>query len=70
MVGYGDDFTQTTIIELKYNYNVTEYTKGNGYAMVSLVFQLLINSAEIIKLKAANILLTRLNFYFPGIMFE
>lgn len=35
MVGYGSDFLQTTIIELKYKYNVKEYTKGNGYAMVS-----------------------------------
>ncbi|KAK9907201.1 hypothetical protein M0R45_002203 [Rubus argutus] len=36
MVGYGSDFLQTTIIELKYKYNVKEYTKGNGYAMVAI----------------------------------
>ncbi|PRQ31888.1 putative lactoylglutathione lyase [Rosa chinensis] len=36
MVGYGSNYTQTTVIELKYNFNVTEYTKGNGYAQVAI----------------------------------
>ncbi|XP_050369816.1 lactoylglutathione lyase GLX1-like [Argentina anserina] len=36
MVGYGTNYTQTVVIELKYNFNVTEYTKGNGYAQVAI----------------------------------
>ncbi|CAB4277860.1 unnamed protein product [Prunus armeniaca] len=36
MLGYGSNFTETTIIELKYNYNVTQYTRGNGYAQVAI----------------------------------
>ncbi|KAI6687517.1 hypothetical protein NL676_024345 [Syzygium grande] len=35
MVGYGSDQTQTTVIELKYNFNMTEYTTGNAYVQVS-----------------------------------
>lgn len=34
MVGYGDDEMKTTVLELTYNYGVTEYTKGTGYAQV------------------------------------
>lgn len=37
MVGYGSKLTQTTVLELRYNYNVTEYTKGDGYAQVSRI---------------------------------
>ena len=37
MVGYGSNLTQTTVIELRYNYNVTEYTKGDGYAQVCCI---------------------------------
>ncbi|KAF8024031.1 hypothetical protein BT93_F1284 [Corymbia citriodora subsp. variegata] len=36
MVGYGSDQTQTTVIELKYNYNVTEYTAGNAYIQAAI----------------------------------
>ncbi|XP_008226879.1 PREDICTED: putative lactoylglutathione lyase isoform X2 [Prunus mume] len=36
MLGYGSNFTETTIIELKYNYNVTQCTRGNGYAQVAI----------------------------------
>ncbi|XP_018730799.2 lactoylglutathione lyase GLX1-like [Eucalyptus grandis] len=36
MVGYGSDQTQTTVIELKHNYNVTEYTAGNAYVQAAL----------------------------------
>ena len=35
MVGYGDDEYTTTVLELTYNYGVTEYTKGTGYGQVS-----------------------------------
>lgn len=37
MVGYGDDEMKTTVLELTYNYGVTEYTKGTGYARYILV---------------------------------
>jgi hypothetical protein len=33
MMGY-DDEDKTTVIELTYNYGVTEYSKGNAYAQV------------------------------------
>ncbi|EPS60521.1 lactoylglutathione lyase, partial [Genlisea aurea] len=34
MLGYADEH-ETTVLELTYNYGVTEYTKGNAYAQVS-----------------------------------
>lgn len=36
MMGYADEY-ETTVLELTYNYGVTEYTKGNAYAQVSLI---------------------------------
>jgi lactoylglutathione lyase len=33
MMGYADEY-ETTVLELTYNYGVTEYTKGNAYAQV------------------------------------
>ncbi|KAK3423986.1 hypothetical protein EUGRSUZ_F00747 [Eucalyptus grandis] len=36
MVGYGSDQTQTTVLELKYDYNVTELTAGNAYVHVAI----------------------------------
>ena len=37
MVGYGE-MNETTVLELIYTYNVTEYTKGNGFVEVSEAF--------------------------------
>lgn len=34
MMGYADEY-ETTVLELTYNYGVTEYTKGNAYAQVA-----------------------------------
>lgn len=34
MMGYADEY-ETTVLELTYNYGVTEYSKGNAYAQVS-----------------------------------
>lgn len=34
MMGYADE-NETTVLELTYNYGVTEYTRGNAYAQVS-----------------------------------
>jgi hypothetical protein len=33
MLGYADE-DKTTVLELTYNYGVTEYSKGNAYAQV------------------------------------
>ena len=33
MLGYAEEH-ETTVLELTYNYGVTEYTKGNAYAQV------------------------------------
>lgn len=35
MLGYAEEH-ETTVLELTYNYGVTEYTKGNAYAQVRL----------------------------------
>ena len=37
MMGYAEE-CETTVLELTYNYGVTEYTKGNAYAQVRIVF--------------------------------
>lgn len=34
MMGYDDEY-KSTVVELTYNYGVTEYTKGNAYAQVT-----------------------------------
>ena len=34
LLGYAEEH-ETTVLELTYNYGVTEYTKGNAYAQVS-----------------------------------
>lgn len=36
MMGYAPEH-ETTVLELTYNYGVTEYTKGNAYAQVGLL---------------------------------
>lgn len=35
MMGYAEE-KETIVLELTYNYGVTEYTKGNAYAQVAL----------------------------------
>nr|XP_023902339.1 lactoylglutathione lyase GLX1-like [Quercus suber]POE48197.1 lactoylglutathione lyase [Quercus suber] len=50
MVGYGSNLTQTTVLELRYNYNVTEYTKGDGYAQVAIGTDDVYKSAAAVKL--------------------
>lgn len=40
MMGYADEL-ETTVLELTYNYGVTEYTKGNAYAQVNLSYTFL-----------------------------
>ncbi|XP_030453662.1 lactoylglutathione lyase GLX1-like isoform X1 [Syzygium oleosum] len=64
MVGYGSDQTQTTVIELKYNYNVTEYTAGNAYVHAA------IGTDDVYKSAAAVALVTQelggMTVHLPG----
>ncbi|BBN68939.1 glyoxalase I homolog, partial [Prunus dulcis] len=41
---------QTTILELTYNYGVTEYTKGNAYAQIAIGTDDVYKSAEVVNL--------------------
>ncbi|XP_039131551.1 lactoylglutathione lyase-like [Dioscorea cayenensis subsp. rotundata] len=52
MMGYADEY-ETTVLELTYNYGVTEYTKGNAYA------QLAISTEDVYKSGAAVELVTK-----------
>ncbi|PSS10374.1 Lactoylglutathione lyase [Actinidia chinensis var. chinensis] len=49
MMGYADQF-KTTVFELKYNYGVTEYTKGNGYVQVAISTDDVYKSAAVVSL--------------------
>ncbi|CAA7394351.1 unnamed protein product [Spirodela intermedia] len=49
MLGYADEH-DTTVLELTYNYDVTEYTKGNAYAQVAISTEDVYKSAEAVKL--------------------
>lgn len=43
MLGYGPE-DKNVVMELTYNYGVTEYDKGNAYAQVILITRLLLAS--------------------------
>ncbi|CAI0431097.1 unnamed protein product [Linum tenue] len=45
MMGYADE-DKTTVLELTYNYGVTEYTKGNAYAQIAIGTDDVYKSAE------------------------
>ncbi|KAJ6401940.1 hypothetical protein OIU84_014088 [Salix udensis] len=47
MVGYADEY-QTIVLELTYNYGVTEYTKGNAYAQIAVSTDDVYKSAEVV----------------------
>ncbi|XP_078437174.1 lactoylglutathione lyase GLX1-like [Wolffia australiana] len=47
MLGYAEEH-ETTVLELTYNYDVTEYTKGNAYAQVAISTTDVYKSAEIV----------------------
>ncbi|XP_056159693.1 lactoylglutathione lyase GLX1-like [Syzygium oleosum] len=49
MMGYADEY-ETTVVELTYNYGVTEYTKGNAYAQLAISTDDVYKSGEVIKL--------------------
>jgi len=49
MLGYAEEH-ETTVLELTYNYGVTEYTKGTAYAQVAISTDDVYKSAEVVKL--------------------
>ncbi|XP_068322565.1 lactoylglutathione lyase GLX1-like [Pyrus communis] len=49
ILGYKEE-DQTTILELTYNYGVTEYTKGNAYAQIAIGTDDVYKSAEAVNL--------------------
>eukprot|EP00898_Chlorokybus_atmophyticus_P003099 jgi/Chlat1/3790/Chrsp259S03922 len=48
MLGYGPE-KENTVLELTYNYGVTEYTKGTAYAQIALSTQDVYKTAEAVK---------------------
>ncbi|XP_052183085.1 lactoylglutathione lyase GLX1-like [Diospyros lotus] len=53
LMGYTNEFD--TVLELKYDYGVTEYTKGNGYAQVAITTDDVYKSVEVVKAVAAEL---------------
>merc|ERR1711966_375396 len=49
MMGYADEY-ETTVLELTYNYGVTEYTKGTAYAQIAISTEDVYKSAEVVSL--------------------
>ncbi|KAA8525268.1 hypothetical protein F0562_007123 [Nyssa sinensis] len=64
MMGYGPE-DKNTVLELTYNYGVTEYDKGNGYAQIAIGTDDVYKTAEAIKLSGGRI--TREPGPLPGI---
>jgi lactoylglutathione lyase len=49
MLGYAEEH-ETTVLELTYNYGVTEYTKGNAYAQIAIGTDDVYKSGEVVNL--------------------
>ncbi|KAG5014679.1 putative lactoylglutathione lyase, chloroplastic [Glycine max] len=64
MLGYGPE-DKSTVLELTYNYGVTEYDKGNAYAQIAIGTDDVYKTAEAIKLAGGKI--TREPGPLPGI---
>ncbi|KAH1251711.1 hypothetical protein AAZX31_05G213600 [Glycine max] len=64
MLGYGPE-DKSTVLELTYNYGVTEYDKGNAYAQIAVGTDDVYKTAEAIKLAGGKI--TREPGALPGI---
>ncbi|KAL1372697.1 hypothetical protein HN51_002801 [Arachis hypogaea] len=47
LLGYGEEH-ETTVLELTYNYGVTEYSKGNAYAQIAIGTDDVYKSAEVV----------------------
>ncbi|KAB2077442.1 hypothetical protein ES319_A06G101100v1 [Gossypium barbadense] len=56
MMGYGPE-DKNAVLELTYNYGVTEYDKGNGYAQIAIGTDDVYKTAEAIKLCGGTIIL-------------
>ncbi|GAU18397.1 hypothetical protein TSUD_202860 [Trifolium subterraneum] len=54
ILGYGEE-EETTVLELTYNYGVTEYSKGTGYAQIAIGTDDVYKSAEVIDLVAKEV---------------
>ncbi|GLT29404.1 hypothetical protein SLA2020_042760 [Shorea laevis] len=67
MLGYGEE--HETVVVLTYNYGVTEYTKGNGYAQVAISTDDVYKSAEVVNLVTKELggKITRAPVPIPGI---
>lgn len=68
MMGYDEEY-KTTVLELTYNYGVTEYTKGNAYAQVAISTEDVYKSAEAVELTTKELggKITRQPGPIPGI---
>lgn len=55
-MGYGPE-DKNTVLELTYNYGVTNYDKGNGYAQIAIGTNDVYKTAEAIKLGGGKIIL-------------
>eukprot|EP00249_Psilotum_nudum_P008210 c21121_g1_i1 orf=84-1175(+) len=64
MLGYGPE-DKTTVMELTYNYGVTEYDKGNGYAQIAIGTDDVYKTAEAVRVTGGKI--TREPGPLPGI---
>ncbi|PSS36097.1 Lactoylglutathione lyase [Actinidia chinensis var. chinensis] len=64
MMGYGPE-DKNAVLELTYNYGVTEYDKGNGYAQIAIGTNDVYKTAEVIKLSEGKV--TREPGPLPGI---
>ncbi|KAL6567504.1 Lactoylglutathione lyase [Orobanche gracilis] len=49
MMGYAEE-CETAVLELTYNYGVTEYTKGNAYAQIAISTDDVYKSGEVVNL--------------------
>ncbi|KAJ7946300.1 Lactoylglutathione lyase [Quillaja saponaria] len=49
LLGYAEEH-ETTVLELTYNYGVTEYTKGNAYAQIAIGTDDVYKSGEVVNL--------------------
>ncbi|KAG9439231.1 hypothetical protein H6P81_019396 [Aristolochia fimbriata] len=68
MLGYGPE-EETTVVELTYNYGVTEYTKGDAYAQIAIGTEDVYKSAEVVNLVSQELggKITRQPGPIPGI---
>ncbi|MED6144114.1 Lactoylglutathione lyase [Stylosanthes scabra] len=54
LLGYAEEH-ETTVLELTYNYGVTEYTKGNAYAQIAIGTDDVYKSAQVVSAVAQEL---------------